>query len=93
MCACFHNAANTGATCRLTAVGKGAETVFRDRVTGKIVDKDKFIEERQRGRNKKPVKTKEEELEEQHLEWRSGLAQKRAAEERAARMVEEVRAC
>lgn len=26
----------------------------------------------------------------QHLEWRSGLAQKRAAEERAQRMVEEV---
>jgi len=27
----------------------------------------------------------------QHLEWRSGLAQRRAAEERARRMVEEVR--
>jgi hypothetical protein len=28
--------------CRLAATGKGAETVFRDRVTGKVVTKDEY---------------------------------------------------
>ncbi|KAF5836082.1 Pre-mRNA-splicing factor of RES complex-domain-containing protein, partial [Dunaliella salina] len=77
---------------RKTAAGRGAETVYRDPVTGKIVDKETFAESRQRAGKRKPEKTKEELEQEQYLEWRTGLAQKRAAEERAARMVEEANA-
>lgn len=49
---------------RLTAEGRGAETVYRDGASGKIVGKDEFMESRQRGK-KKPEKTKEELEEEQ----------------------------
>jgi len=54
--------------CSFTAEGRGAETVYRDRVTGKIVDKQAFAESRQRAGKKNPEKTKEELEQEQVLD-------------------------
>lgn len=72
---------------RLTAEGRGAQTVYRDRSTGRIVTKDEFVESR---KTNKKEKTKEELEEEQYLVWRGGLAQQKAAQERAERMAREV---
>lgn len=48
-------------TRRLAAEGRGAQTVFRDKVTGKIVSQDEFVAARARtGKGGKPIKTKEE---------------------------------
>ena len=44
--------------CRLEAVGRGAQTIYRDRVTGKTVTKEEFAKTREKG---KKQKTKEEE--------------------------------
>lgn len=73
---------------RLTAEGRGAQTVYRDKGSGKAVTRAEFVESRKDPRAKK----REEEEADQHLEWRGGLAQKREAEERARRLQEEASA-
>ncbi|GFH30119.1 uncharacterized protein HaLaN_28910 [Haematococcus lacustris] len=79
---------------RRAAEGGGAETVYRDRATGRVVSREEAAASRQAlGRDGKPLpraKTAEEVAAEQHLEWRGGLAQQQAARERAAAMVAEV---
>ncbi|KAK4802757.1 hypothetical protein SAY86_000960 [Trapa natans] len=56
-------------------IGKGAEPVYRDKLTGKRLSKEELL------------KSKEEEKpEEKKLEWGKGLAQKREAEEKLREM-------
>jgi hypothetical protein len=60
--------------------------VYRDRATGRVVSQQEFAEIRAKGkpRDDKPK------MVDVHLEWKGGLAQRREAEERAARMAAEV---
>lgn len=53
--------------------GKGAEGVYRDKLTGKRLSKEEVLKSRQKV---------EEKPKEKKLEWGKGLAQKREAEER-----------
>lgn len=52
--------------------GRGAEPVYRDKVTGKRMSKDEFLKSQKKEEKPKEVK----------LEWGKGLAQKREAEAR-----------
>ncbi|KAG1676556.1 hypothetical protein FOA52_000099 [Chlamydomonas sp. UWO 241] len=70
---------------RLNAEGRGAQTIYRDRASGKAVTKEEFVDSRKDARAKK----REEEEADQHLEWRGGLAQKQAADDLKRRMEEE----
>jgi hypothetical protein len=78
--------ANWPPALRLAAEGRDAQTVYRDRATGRVVTQQEFAETRgkAKGRDDKPK------MVEVHLEWKGGLAQRREAEERAARMAAEV---
>ncbi|KAG2482577.1 hypothetical protein HYH03_018501 [Edaphochlamys debaryana] len=72
---------------RRNAVGRGASTVYRDKVTGKVMSAEEAAQakEDERAARRKPSIYDED----QTLEWRSGLAQKREAEERRKAMEEE----
>ncbi|KAG2424133.1 hypothetical protein HXX76_014807 [Chlamydomonas incerta] len=65
---------------RRTAEGRGAATVYRDKATGRIMTADEAADakEAERAARKKPSIYDED----QSLEWRGGLAQKREAEAR-----------
>lgn len=69
--------------CRAAAQGRGAGTVFRDKVTGRLLTEEEFAAQRASEKRKKPPR------EEVHLEWRGGLAQQRAAAEAAAAVARE----
>ena len=56
--------------------------MVRDKVTGRILSTEE--------QDAAEAAKKEKEVEEQHLEWRGGLAQTRAAEERVRAMQAEV---
>lgn len=72
---------------RRNAEGRGAQTVYRDKATGKVMTADEALKakEDERAKKKKPSIYDED----QTLEWRGGLAQKREAEERRRQMQEE----
>ncbi|GLC41258.1 hypothetical protein PLESTB_001082000 [Pleodorina starrii] len=72
---------------RRNAEGRGAQTVYRDKATGRVMtaEEARKAKEDERAARKKPSVYDED----QTLEWRGGLAQKREAEERMRAMQEE----
>ncbi len=60
--------------------------MYRDKATGRTTTREEYAEARAKER-RRPEPSKEE----QHIEWKAGLAQKRAAEEAGRRMQAEVR--
>ncbi|EFJ45136.1 hypothetical protein VOLCADRAFT_94528 [Volvox carteri f. nagariensis] len=72
---------------RRNAEGRGAQTVYRDKATGRVMtaEEARQAKEDERAARRKPSIYDED----QTLEWRAGLAQKRQAEERMRDMQEE----
>ncbi|GFR46522.1 hypothetical protein Agub_g8108 [Astrephomene gubernaculifera] len=72
---------------RRNAEGRGAQTVYRDKATGRVMTAEEALKakEDERAARKKPSIYDED----QTLEWRGGLAQKRQAEERRRELEEE----
>ncbi|CAH2034802.1 unnamed protein product [Thlaspi arvense] len=61
--------------------GQNAEAVFRDKITGKRISKEEYLQSKQKKVVEKPKEIK--------LEWGKGLAQKREAEARLQEIEEE----
>ncbi|KXZ42765.1 hypothetical protein GPECTOR_119g396 [Gonium pectorale] len=76
---------------RRNAEGRGAQTVYRDKATGRVMTAEEALKakEDERAARKKPSIYDED----QTLEWRAGLAQKREAEERRRALQEEDIVC
>lgn len=72
---------------RQAAHGRGAGTVYRDKATGKTMTSEEYAQAQAEAREAKRKKSAYDE--DQHIEWRGGLAQQRAAEQRAAAMAAE----
>ncbi|GIL68059.1 hypothetical protein Vafri_21350 [Volvox africanus] len=72
---------------RRKAEGRGAQTVYRDKATGRVMtaEEARKAKEDERAARKKPSIYDED----QTLEWRGGLAQKRHVEERMRELEEE----
>ncbi|GLI61032.1 hypothetical protein VaNZ11_003296 [Volvox africanus] len=72
---------------RRKAEGRGAQTVYRDRATGRVMtaEEARKAKEDERAARKKPSIYDED----QTLEWRGGLAQKRQVEERMRELQDE----
>ncbi|GIL94965.1 hypothetical protein Vretimale_1071 [Volvox reticuliferus] len=72
---------------RRKAEGRGAQTVYRDKATGRVMtaEEARKAKEDERAARKKPSIYDED----QTLEWRGGLAQKRQVEERMRELQEE----
>lgn len=66
---------------RRTATGRGAQTVYRDRETGRVVSAEEFAASR--------AKKGKVQYEEVHLEWKGGLAQAREREAARAAVARE----
>ncbi len=67
------------------AAGRHEETVYRDKASGKTLTREQYAEAKAKER-RRPEPSKEE----QHLEWKGGLAQKKAVDEAKRRMQAEV---